>query len=510
MSSRQNQEIPGYGSDFSGGMAAVKQPTTLTPTEYAVMDNIVVKPQGAGFRSRNGNSKHNATVMESAAAVTGLGFYKAAGVESLLAVCGGKVKLSSALSGTMTDITGSLTISTTATDRWTIFQADDITIGVGGAPNAPWMYTGTGNASTLAGTPPTADTGFYHANRVFLITAATSKLNWSVLDNGQDYTGSGSGSLFVQAGDGDDLVVGLPLNINTVLLLKQNSTHVMTGRTAPFPSFPLFAKVGCIGKHAATVVDGLAHWITPSAKLAISDGARLYDNKDLPSLANMDGVLASLDGLENIQMVRHQGADFDWLVISGTSEDSTTNDYAAVWDLTNKCWLECTTGFEANVFGIASDSVLYMGGSDGFVYRMDDASAHTDASNASAAVDWTLETDWLSRSGLLKNVAQVSQVNVAYLGAKTGTMAFEYGYDFIEPLSGSGTFSIITQGALWDVSLWDVGRWAGYVGKLANPRILGRGNVFKLRLSGSSGVRYDVYKFSLFGKDNAQKNFGAR
>ncbi len=510
MSSRQNQEVPGFGADFSGGMASVKQPTTLKPNEYAVMDNIVVKPSGAGFRRRNGNTKHNATVMEAGAAVTGVGFYKAAGVESLLAVCNGKVKLSSGLSGTMTDITGALTISTSTTARWNIFQADDITIGVGGAPNAPWMYTGTGNATALAGSPPSGDFGFYYNNRVFIGVAATSRLRWSVLDNAQDYTSSGSGELFVSAGDGDDLVTALPLNINTVLLLKQNSVHLMTGRTSPFPCFPLFKGNGCIGKHAATVADGLGYWITPAATLAVSDGARYYDERDIPGLSNCDDLLSSLDSIDDIQMTRHTGDDFDWLVISGTSSSSLSNDLAVIWDLKNKCFLECTTGFEANGFANTSEGVLYMAGYDGFIYKMDVDDTYTDASNAGAAVEWTLETDWLSRNGALKNVAQVSQFNVALLGTASGTMEFEYGYDFREPLMGSGTCSVQTPGAVWDTALWDVDVWPAFSGKIVNPRLLGRGNVFKLRLSGSSLVQYNIYKLSLFGKDNAQKNFGVR
>jgi hypothetical protein len=63
MASRQDQEI--VFSDFSGGMASIKSPSSLKLNEYAVVENAVVMPAGAGFRSRNGNSKFNSTQMES-------------------------------------------------------------------------------------------------------------------------------------------------------------------------------------------------------------------------------------------------------------------------------------------------------------------------------------------------------------------------------------------------------------------------------------------------------------
>jgi hypothetical protein len=326
----------------------------------------------------------------------------------------------------------------------------------------------------------------------------------------QDWSGSGSGSAFIQAGDGDTLVTALPLNINTILCLKQNSGHVVTGRTSPFPSFPLFEGSGCIGKNAAVVADGMAYWITPKAKMAMSDGSGLFDAKDVPALRNCDDLLASLDRLSNIQMTRQQGSDFDWLVISGNKDHATQNDFAIIWDLNNKCWVQCSTGYGANSFGTTSDGVLYMGGYDGYVYEMDVDNVRADASNSDTAVTWYVDTDWLSRTGSLKNVTQVAGVNVAYQGRETGTLTGTYGYDFVEPLSGSFSFSILGTGAIWSVSLWGVGVWGTLAGKIANPRLLGRGNVFKMRLSGSSLTQYNIYKFTLFGKDNAQKNFGAR
>jgi hypothetical protein len=503
---RQNQEVS--VASYGGGLATVKKQTTLAADEFAVMDNVVVLPGGAGFRSRNGNSKFNSTVMEGGLAGNGIGYYKNAGVEYLYVTINGKIYVSSALSGTMTDISGGLTLSTVETERFTMFQFDDIMIGVGGAPNAPWYSSAGGTAALLGGSPPSGDFGFAYNNRAFIGVASTSTLYWGILNNAQDWTGSGSGSVEIQGGDGDQLVVALPLNINTILALKQNSVHVVTGRTSPFPTFPLFKGSGCVGKHAAIVADGLAYWITPQNTMVISDGSRVYDEKDVPALYNVEDLWSSMLSLQNIQVVRRQGRDFDWLIFSGRKNAGTRNDYAIIWDLVNKCWLTCSTGFAANGFTSTQTGTVYMLGYDGYVYKIDATEVYADASASGAPVTWTLESDWLTRGGSLVNAVKVDRLSIAYEARETGTMGYSYAYDF-RPLGTTNTFSIVTEGALWDAGLWDAGVWGTFTGKIANKNILGRGDVFKYRLTGSSETQYSVYRTSLLGRDNTQKNFGA-
>jgi hypothetical protein len=508
MASRQNVEI--LVPDFGGGQCSAKGVSTLAPNEYAALDNIILRPGGNGFRSREGNTAHNSSAVASGSAITGLGYLQSnGGTEYLLAVAGTGIYADSNFTGTFSTVTGSLSITSGQNNAWTFFRASDSLIGVGGAPDAPFKYTGTGNAALLGGSPPSGRFGFFYGNRAFIgsTTANPSRLNWSVLANVEDWTGTGSGSQDVDPDDGDMLITAAPLNLNTVVLFKRNSMHLMTGRESPFPVFPLFSGIGCVGKKAAVVYKGLVYFITPNAKMAITDGNSFIEAAHLPDVDDVWQLVKS-NRLAYLQGTVVYGRDFEWIVWAVTKEGTGVNDYAIVWDLRNQCWLTCSTGLEANAFTTTADKTVYMGGYDGKVYKTFAASTYTDASNSSAAVSWTVESDWATLENLL-GVKQVNRANVVFQTRASGTMAFSYGYDYAQTLTAK-SFSIVQTGAaLWDTALWDSANWDGYAGKIQNVFTFGRGNVFKWRLSGSTSVGYDVSKVSLFGKNKSQKVFNA-
>jgi hypothetical protein len=503
MALRQGQEIT--LADFSGGQASVKNLGTLALNEVAVADNVVIKPTGAGFRNRNGNTAFNSTAMASGATGTGLGVYRVSPTEEyLVGVCGGSIFQSNTSSGTMTDITSTLTVSSSPTEQWHLFQYEDLLIGVGGAPNATFKWTGTGNAALLGGSAPQGTYGFSYGNRAFIMNGDT--IYWSALVNAEDWTTVGSaGSAVVQPGDGDDLITAATLNVNTVLLFKQNSTHIMTGRSQPFPIFPLFTNVGCVGKHACVVADGLAYFVTAQGYMVITDGQKIYDERDLPQLNNAGDVWGAFSKSRLPYLIgsRIQAPDFDWIVWSGTKTSPSRNDYAVIWDLTNKCWITGSTGFNGAVFATTQDGTPYMIGYDGKIYKLNVSSTFTDASNASANVSWTMESDWMSLDSLIK-VIQLQQFRALYQTRASGSLTLTYGYDFMGP-NKTKTWSIAATGSLWDTALWDAGVWAAYTGKIGEALAANRGNVFKWRLSGSSAVDYQISKVALIGRHSSQK-----
>lgn len=507
MASRQNSEI--LVPNFGGGQCSGKGMSTLAANEFAVVDNVVLKSGGFGFRSREGNSVINSTAFSSGSAIAGLGYFKtAAAVEYLVCVAGSKVGANASFGTSFSDVTGSLTITSGQNNLWTFFQSDDLMIGVGGAPDAPFKYNGSGNAALLGGSPPSGRFGFQYGNRTFIMSTSANPntIYWSVILNAEDWTGTGSGSQTVEPDDGDILMTAVPLNLNTVLLFKQNSVHLMTGRESPFPVFPLFRGIGCVGRHAAVVHNGLAYFITPDAKMAITDGNQIITQQHLPDIDDIWGSFRTFR-LPYIQGTVVKGPDFDWIIWSATRSRSNSNDYAAIWDLQHQCWLTGSTGFEANAYASDNAGTVYMGGYDGKVYKLFAENTYTDASNSSAAVSWTVESDWMTLEQLL-SMKQVNRANILHQTRDTGTMAFSYGYDY-SPILTTKSFSIATSGAaLWDTAIWDADVWDGYTGKIKNIFTFGRGNAFKWRLSGSSQVSYDVSTVTLFGKNRSQRVFG--
>lgn len=508
MGSQQNTEIP--VPNFAGGQCSAKGVGTLGSNEFFAMQNVILDANGDGFRCREGNTAVNSTAVAAGLPFTGLGYLRTiTPTEYLVGTAGTGIYAATGLVDPFADITGSVTVTSGQNNFWHIFQSDDKLIGVGGAPNAPWKYTGTGSAALLGGSPPTGRFGFQYGNRTFIgsTTADPSKIYWSVLLNSEDWSGTGSGSQDIEPNDGDFLVTAAPINLNTVILFKQNSIYLLTGRESPFPVFPLFSGIGCVGTKACVVYQGLAYFITTDAKMCITDGNQIINQTHLPDVDDVWDAVRDFR-LPYIQGVVVNGKDFDWLIWSVTKSATSTNEFAVVWDLRNQCWLTCPTGFEANAFATTLDRTVYMGGYDGKAYRLFAPNTFTDASNSSANVSFKVDSDWITLEGLL-SVKQVQRANILHQTRATGTMTFSYGYDFNEALT-TVSFSIAQAGgALWDTAIWDAAVWDGYSGRIANIFNRGRGNVYKWRLSGSSGVGYDVSSVSLFGRNKSQRMFDA-
>lgn len=435
--SRRGKEIG--RNDFSGGLHTAVAVTELKENEAYDLSNIVVGPNGDYIRSRYGNTTFNSSAMNSGANVQSLSYYKLiAGTDFLVSVCGNKI-FKSELDGVMDDIS-TPTITAGQNNIWTFLTFNNVHIGFGGpstAPDAPIQYTGTGNAAALAGTPPSAYGCIQVNNRVFAFRTAAnpSLVQWSKLGDGQDWTATGSGSQSISTADNESVTAMVALDNSTVLVFKQNSIHKMNVSTlvsAAFPVYPLFKNVGCIGKHAAVVADGLCYFINAKGKMRITDGNTIVDDKDLPQLSYIDNLWSAMNTsrLEYIQGIRMVGDDYDHIVWLMTSTSSgTTHDTAIIWDIKNKCWLRHKTGFKANVMATTTAGALYSGHYAGIIYKQDVSSSTTDTSESSMNVNSYWASGW-DRFGSSQKGKSVQEAYISYVSQTLGNLNFSWGYNF--------------------------------------------------------------------------------
>lgn len=500
-------ELPFF--DFSGGQASSKRDLTRQPNEFKLVSNLIILPDGAGLRNTPGNQAFNSAALVSATTpIQGLGYYNLPGTgDFLIAVASTDIYRSTISGASFSSVTGAVSITAGRDNIWQIIQFDDYMVGVGGAPNAPFKVTNAGNASALAGSPPSTGTFvFSHANRLFIGTEDT--LYHSVLEDGEDWTGTGSGSNVFNLGDGTSLVTGVELDINTCLVFKENSTHVLTGRTDPFPSFCLADKIGCAGKNAAIVADGLCYWITADARMAITDGQNILDVKEVPRLRNVSDEFMSIptDRLPYICGTRHSGIDFDWIVWSVNKTDvDLNNDFAIIWDLTNKCFITKPSGLGANCFARTPDGTTYMGGFAGKVYECLVEDLYTEASEAGAVVEWKIASDALNLKSL-SQIVQVTSMQVAIETGDTSTITVSYGYDHAGA-TNNVDFTTTVTGSLWGSFNWGSGLWSGLKAAFKVIRLLGRGNYFRWALSGSDDADVRISGLTLKGRQQGQKSF---
>lgn len=447
--------------DFSGGLNTSAATTSLGINEAIDLQNINLlssqNQQKCGFQKRQGNSVFNSSAMVgSSTAISGLGYFRlSTGSDFLMAIAGTKIFSSSSLSGTMADVSGSVTITGGQNNIWTHSVMNDLSIFVGGAPDAPIKYSGSGNAAVLGGSPVSANFGIVANNRFFLgnTSANPSRIYWSILGNPQDWSSSGSGSQDVQTNDGDQLIGASQLGVDHLLLFKQNSIHDLVIRNAPFPLFPLFRNVGAVSKRGIVTVDGITYFITPQPRMKATDGTKIIDFPDT--------INTVWDGLNKSRLSYIHGTYYPrrrqimWICSNGSA---STHDYCIIWDLNRKCWLRHMTGYKMNASVMAQDNLLYTGAYDGKIYKQDVDSLYTDASETSpGAINAFWKSGWYDVETMTQ-MKNVPYVDVNFTTQTTGNFDFGLTYDFITQPSVQ-TISMQSPGDKWKSLLWDSGMW---------------------------------------------------
>lgn len=466
--------------DFSKGLNVLDPEYLINLNQSPDCQNITLLPKG--WRKRYGDSTFNSSAMVSAStAVVGVGYLKLnAGNEFLNAVAGTKFFTSSALSGTMADATGAVTITASATNIWNPVNFGALQVWFGGAPDAPFKYSGSGNAAVLGGSPPSAATAFAANNRVFAISTAAnpSRISWPVLNNVEDWTGTGSGNQDVSTNDGEALQLGIPLNTDTAILFKNSSSHVMNLTRSPFPIYQLQRGIGVAGRNAAVNVNGTIYLVTPGRRMKATRNGTNFE--DFPDDINPIWDRITTIRIPYIYGVYHQYAEqIHWYA---SLDGASTNNYCIIWDLKRQCWLWNPTGYKCNVATIVQNRSLYAGNYDGKLYEKDVNGVYNDASESGAAIDAYWRTPYKGLEGL-DSVIHPLYINFSAAAINDSTLDISYGFDY-QATGNTETFNLQTTSTVWDQDTWDGTLvWAFAQGSvlIGRKNVLGRGNLFSVK-----------------------------
>lgn len=488
-----DQTKPIVFNDFRGGYCGNLPISNLQPNQASDLDNIVIKPNGQGFRSRLGNALYVATTFNSGANFQGIGYLLTSAQSTFLGAVVGN-KFYDVVNNS--DKTGTLTITGGADNQWDIFSFNDKMVAFGGpntSPDAPFEWSGTGDATALTGTPPSAYGGFTTNNRVFAFRTAAnpSTIYWSIIANENDWTGAGSGNATIGSlSDSQRVTAATILSTNYVIIFKDTSCYQMVTSSAPFPVYSLFDSVGCPGKGAVVAINGTAYWINQYGRMVSTDGENL---QEYPPNADDRWNAVQTSRYPYIKGFRQKGADYDWIVWM-VSTTGSTNNVAIIWDLLNKCWLQCTTGYNFNVVASDNGKVNYLGGYNGHIYVLDQPATYTDASNGSAAIASYWRSGWINPS-VNNEIVQVNKAIATYSTKASGSITMNYGFDFNLD-SASVTFSQVATGSELYTSRLNV--------------LTGRGNFFNFKIGlSSSSIDMSLQTLTLRGKVYGQKRISA-
>lgn len=471
----QNIEL----NDFTGGLNTFDPEYSSGLNESPDLDNLILFDKG--FKKRNGDVAFNSSAMVSTStAIVGAGYIKFnSGVEYLNAVAGTKFFTSSGLTGTMADATGALTITAGVSNIWTPLNYNNLQIWIGGAPDVPFKYSGSGSGAALGGSPPSAATGFVANNRVFAISTAAnpSRILWPILGNPEDWTGTGSGNADVSNSDGEALQCGVVTGTDTAILFKNSSTHMMVLTRQPFPIYQLQKGVGIAGRYAFAYANGTTYFVTPGRRMVSTvDGLNF---QPYPNSINDIWDSINPNRIANIVGYYHQALEvIVWMVSTGTS---TTNNYAIVWDIKRKCFLRYTTGYKANVACVVQNRRFFGGHYDGKLYEKDRSTVYADASETTpGAIDGYWRTPFLITNGLDDTIHPL-YFSVSALSEIATVLELSYGFDFTSQQRIQSS-SLVAAGGQWDVALWDVDVWGGQNAVVVRMYVLGRGNLFSFKI----------------------------
>lgn len=495
-------------NDFSGGLHTATAVTEVARNEAYDASNIVIGPGGSYIRSRYGNTTFNGTAMNSSADVQGLAYLKLInGNDFLVAVCGDKVFKADALDGTMDDITGAVTVTAGQDNIWTLLTFNNVLLMFGGSatnPDTPLQWTGAGNAAALTGTPPAAYGAVQANNRVFAFRTAASPsiVQWCILGNPQDWTGTGSGSQTISTSDNDSVTACAVMNNSLMLVFKQNSVHKMLISTlvsTAFPVFPLFQNVGCAGKHALVVADGLCYFITPKGKMKITNGEIISDDVALPRLEYIADLWSGGNSsrLQYVQGRRLVGPDYDhicWIMTAAAA--GTEHDTALIWDIKNKCWLRHKTGYKANVITTTQTGDIYTGDFAGVIYKQDVVTATTDASVSSTPVDSYWSSGWDQFGSLQKNKAIIESY-LSFVSQTSGNINFSWGYGF-NAFQKTAVIDQRVSGGIIGQFIIGIGLIGGQTDFIKRIFTTGNGSVFQYRIR-CNDFKMKINRLTLIG-----------
>ena len=241
------------------GINTQDAPLQQDPTFAAIADNCIIDKDGR-IASRKGYSmvsSNGATVLGSSSGIESIGEFVQTDGTKVVFSCGNN-KIFSGTS-TLTDITGSLTVSannwsmSSLANKFYFFQRG----------HAPLVYDPSGAAlttiaahSSVAGTPQQGHVSLAAFGRLWVadITANKHTVYWTDSLNGLAWSGGSSGSLDLTTvwPNGFDEITALAAHNNFLIILGRRSTLVYSGAGTP-SSMALsdtILNIGCVGRDA--------------------------------------------------------------------------------------------------------------------------------------------------------------------------------------------------------------------------------------------------------------------
>jgi hypothetical protein len=479
---------------FIGGWNTKESSWTLPSNSLTDSQNVNIVHND--LVKRNGSVILNASPLASGAAIHGIFDWRInSGTRYLLVTAGTKIYNSANLSTTFNDITGSATITAGQNNQHTFASLNNIVAICGGAtPDTPLQWTGTGNVSALAGSPPVGNIVAVANNFMFIsgIAATPSRVYWSNVSDPN--TWPAASFIEFRASDGDKVTALLEKDQN-IYIFKQQSIGVLftqsvsvSGTVTLAPLSQLIVGNGCSGRHCVDLLpDGRIVFLGTNNHVYIYDGASVNDVSDPRTGSNIQTVLDSMNisrlpfSVVRVYPTRNQ------VWISMSSASATTHDTVLVYDYQVNIWVSKFININANILEPVIDTrttpdhsiLMVTGDYAGEVFEQDIGT--TDASVSGGTIDGYGTISVLLNPDQ-KQVFPRSAI-IPLESETLGQLTFSYGYNGLTDVSYSTSLTQAQGGADLDSEFTlDVSRLAGSTTLRDQTLLVNAGSVFSIQM----------------------------
>mgnify|MGYP001559825427 FL=1 len=466
-SDAQLQWIPSDFFNNTGGLADGLEATATKDNEASDIQNVEFSLGGALTR-RDGFDNINTSASPSATAdTTGLIFWKtSAGTRFLVRVAndGGTDVIqrmdygagTAGPDGTWDAITGALSFAIDADDHADFTLAmDRLIIEDGLTTTAPYVWTGTGNATALTNAP---NAQFVEFHKNHLVTGGNntnpSQIAVSELCTTDVVcltTWTATDVINIETNDGQ-IVRGLRSGLDALYVWKDSSIWRISGDNRDnYVREQMVKDIGTLSDQSIVVLNNRFIFTTADCDIAVYDGGLNVEIISTKIQGTIDGL--NLDRCDEAVATEFDG---DYLV-SISNSGSSSHNLILVYDTFHQAFTKFL-GMNANALATFEEGTLQrqvlFGDYDGFVHEYPE----TDSDNGAAIVAF-YQSGWLR----FPQIPQEKTFRLARVFTnQTGTgntLTFEHRIDFLS--AGTQTvLSLAGTGSLWDTAVYDTDRYA--------------------------------------------------
>lgn len=441
--------------DASGGLNDGFAPHFIADNEASQLKNVVFTTTG-NFKTRDGFDDLNTTTVGASTATVGLKYYQpTSGTKFLVAVFSDNTirkmdyQSGGGPDGTWDNITGSLTFTNSVTTYPSFAIGEDILIIEDGITTTPpYKWNGSGNATSLGGSPPDCSIVTYHKRHAFCAgkSTAQSTLYFSDLGDIENWTTGLSGNLDIETNDGSIIRALIP-GFDSLYIFKDKSIWRLSGDDKDnFQLQRMISDTGTLSKQGVALLGSDIFFISDQGDFYLYDGSVRLQKLSTKIQGTLDN--SNFDRFQHVPITVFN----EDLYASISEVGNTRHNVVLVLDTFKLAWTRFT-GFNANALTVGDNGsgqdALFFGNYAGFVYQYP-----IGTNDAGSSIQTEYTTKWYSFPDM--NPHKTFEKLYVYANQQGDyDMTVNISRDFLT--TGSAlTLDLNGSTSLWDSAIWDV------------------------------------------------------